>query len=393
MIMKDAVTNLLLVTDRFITKRGQDIDVRKDMISAINTITGEDSLDAIYVNNVDNFMVPDVAVLQLYHHDFAKRLLDSDDTDTCPYGYTIEINQRCFTKYTAEELAAAILHDILQNVQSDTAKIRFMKAYNAVSSRHGMADMMTVVEDNTLSEIVYIMFTQICLRPFRVPVMGFDYVATDEVLRTMGLGDAYDSYLEKALPVSNNTPEEVMVREMNDDVRDMNTVINACLDKTIRRYYSTVREASQLISLNNVLGDADAFRVVGFKARKRDYKRKCPMDQCAESSLLESYNSPRTELELRFQIDKIISSLRYAETEAEREVLLFRIKQLTLKVVKNRMSLETRLNDKFATEKIKVLRGFEDELEELRKKVIDKEIKVKRWSVYIKDEMPEGYDF
>ena len=38
--------------------------------------------------------------------------------------------------YTDEELGALILHDILQNVMSDTTKIRFLKAYTAALNRH-----------------------------------------------------------------------------------------------------------------------------------------------------------------------------------------------------------------------------------------------------------------
>ena len=46
-----------------------------------------------------------------------------------------------------------------------------------------------------------------------------------------------------------------------------------------------------------------------------------------------------------------------------------------------------------AVEKINKLHEFQDELENLRKQTVEKEIKVKRWSVYVKDAMPEGYDF
>lgn len=40
MIMKDAVTNLILKVDHFSTKRGQDITCRQELVDAINTITG-----------------------------------------------------------------------------------------------------------------------------------------------------------------------------------------------------------------------------------------------------------------------------------------------------------------------------------------------------------------
>ena len=133
MISKESVTNLLLVMSRFMTKKGADMESRRELAAAIGNVIGENSLDAIYINNTDNVLLPDVAVLHLYNTDFSRFILDPDSVDTCPYGYTIEIHQRCFEKYTEEELTSVILHDILQNVQSDTAKIRFLKAYTAVT--------------------------------------------------------------------------------------------------------------------------------------------------------------------------------------------------------------------------------------------------------------------
>ena len=392
MIMKDAVTNLILKVDHFSTKRGQDITCRQELVDAINTITGEDSLDAIYVNNVDNYLIPDVVVLHLYTKEFSQFLMNPDTADTCPFGYTVEIHERCFNKYTAEELAAVILHDILQNVQSDTAKIRFMKAYTAVTSRHEAAKIMDLFDDISLSEVVFMMFSQICVRPFRVPTSGFDYVATDEVLHTMGLGDAYDSYLEKRLPMSNITVERAMELELQRDHRDVNTIINACLDKDIRHYYTVIREASPLVTLENILGSRQAAASIGFNSRKKNFKKKHPEDSCA-NALAESYNDPKSDVEIQFQIDKIRSSLRYAETEAEREVLLFRIKQLTLKLVGQEQKLARYgTPSPSAVEKINKLHEFQDELENLRKQTVEKEIKVKRGSVYVKDALPEGYD-
>ena len=85
--------------------------------------------------------------------------------------------------------------------------------------------------------------------------------------------------------------------------------------------------------------------------------------------------------------------MRYAETEAEREVILFKIKQLSLKLLKTEQQLTRRTNDKYMTERLTKIREFRAELDELRDKVMKMEIKVKRWSVYVKDAMPEGYNF
>ena len=73
---------------------------------------------------------------------------------------------------------------------------------------------------------------------------------------------------------------------------------------------------------------------------------------------------------------------------------MFRIKQLTLKLVNQEQKLTRHgTPSPSAVEKINRLHEFQDELENLRKQTVDKEIKVKRWSVYVKDAMPEGYDF
>lgn len=393
MIMKDLVTNLILVADKFVTKRGQDIGCRRDMVNAINAITGEDSLDAIYVNNVDNYLIPDVSVIHLYNTEFSRYLMNPDVDTTCPFGYTVEIHERCFKKYTTEELVAVILHDILQNVQSDTAKIRFLKAYTAVISKHDAARVIDLFDDIQLSEVVFMAFTQICVRPFRAPVVGFDYVATDEVLKTMGLGDAYDSYLEKALPVSNRTVESMMEEELTNDYRDVNTIIDACLDKDIRHYYSVVKEAAPLVTLEHILGSRQAVESIGFNSRKKPFTRKYPAPACETKVLQESFNDPKTDIEIQFQIDKIVSSLRYAETEAEREVILFRIKQLQLKLLKLEQKYNKKSMDNRTAERVAFLKNCQAELDALRKQTVEKEIKTKRWSVYIKDQLPEGYDF
>lgn len=395
MILKESVTNLLLVMSRFMTKKGADMESRRELAEAIGNVIGEKSLDAIYINNTDNVLLPDVAVLHLYNTEFSRFILDPDSTDTCPFGYTIEIHQRCFEKYTEEELTAVILHDIMQNVQSDTAKIRFLKAYTAVTSKHDTTLMLDLFDDISLSEVSFMAFTAICLRPFRVPVENSDYVSTDEVLKAVGLGDAYDSYLNKVLPMSNNTVEAVMARELNDDIRDMNTIINACLDRTVRHYYYTIRNEVPLVTLDHILTSRQAVESIGFISRKKQYPRRHPIPAPAQTAIAESYMNPKDEFEIRFQIDKIINSMRYAESEAEREVILFKIKQLSLKLLKTEQQLSRRsnTNDKYMSERLTKIREFRTELDQLREKVMKMEIKVKRWSVYVKDAMPEGYDF
>ena len=121
MINRELVMDLILKTDRFITKRGQDITARRELIQCLNQFS-DNALDAIYINNVSNFNIPDVLVLPLYNVNFASFALNPDDPETCPFGYTIEIHERCFD-YPAEWLAAILIHDILQNFMSDPDRL------------------------------------------------------------------------------------------------------------------------------------------------------------------------------------------------------------------------------------------------------------------------------
>lgn len=391
MIMKDAVTSYLITLSKFCTKKGSDIAVNRDLVKAINTLTEESSLITIYVNDRDNIQIPDVFVSQMFGKGIASYLLDPDSTVLCPYGYTIEISTRCFEKYTDEELGAVIIHDILQNAMSDTAKIRLLKAYTAVVGRHKNERMMDLFDNIDLDEVMYIAFAEICMRPFRVPTANVDYVATDDVLEAMGLADAYDSYLAKALPMTTVPWDEQMDRELKNDIRDVNTIIDACLDDDIRHYYTMIRKNIPLMTLENILGNQHGIISMGFHPRPGVVMNhpKPPKPRVIE----ESFNNPSTDYDIRFQIDKIIGNMRYAESEAEREVVLFKIKQLSIKLTKLETKLQRNASSPTISERLKRIAEYKAELEELRKKTVEMEIKEKRWHVYAKMDMPEGYDF
>lgn len=391
MIMKDAVTDFLITLSRFSSKKGQDITTNKDLVVALNVLTGEPILKCIYVNSQDSITIPDVAVLHLYNQGFAGIMLNPDSSLICPFGYTIEIHSRCFEKYTDEELGAVILHDILQNVLSDTAKIRMLKAYTAVSNRYRNDQMLDLFDDTNLDEVIFIIFSEICMRPFRVPAEN-DYVATDDVLKAVGLADAYNSYLDKTLAMSDRTVEEVMTREMNDDIRDMNTILTACMDNSIRAYYNMLRKAVPMLSFEHVMGNHHGHIATGFIPS--NYRFGPKVKKMCEAAIDETFNDPKTEIDIQYQIDKIIGNLRYAESEAEREVVLFKIKQLSIKLTKldQKLSRESGSN-KVASDRRKFIAVALEQLEDLRKQTVSKEIKEKHWHVYAKCEMPEGYDF
>ena len=401
MISPDAVTNLVLCANRYMLKRGDDVVARRELKAAIEDVTDTKGLvDAIYVNNVDNYLIPDVSVIHLYDGSFSQWLLDADDCDTCPFGFTIEIHERCFTKYTEEELVALIIHHMLQNVLSDTAKIRFMKAYTAVTNKYETDKMLDLFNGMSVDEVLFMAFTEICLRPFQVPAdAGYDYVATDEVLRTLGLADAYDSYLEKVLPMSNDTVEHRMDTELKNDYRDVDTIIKACLDRDIRHYYNMVRDGVPLVTLEHILGSRQSTNALGFKSRKSNrvsvHGRNVALGETAV--LNESLNDPSNEIEIRFQIDKIINSMRYAETEAEREVILFKIKKFSMTLARTEREYKKRVakhpTDENLKNKLKFLQSCLGELDDLRKQTMKMEIKTKHWHIYVKDSMPTGYDF
>ena len=403
MIMSDLVTDLILKMDIFMTKKGQDLSARKELIAAINRITGEDSLDTIYVNNIDNSNIPDVAVIPLYHNDFNIFLMDSDLSNVCPFGYTVEIHQRCFTEFTAEELTAVVLHDILQNVQSCTAKARFIKAYNSALQQYNMDDILTLFDDISNSEVVFMAYMDICTRPFRVPIMEYDYIGTDEVLKNMKLGDAYDSYLNKTLYNTKRwvnrdntmaTPEALIDTETRNDHRLLKTILSACMDKDIRHYYAMVRNGVPLVTLDHIFGSKHTVASLGFISRKRNFKKRLGADTDHRESLTESFINPKNEIELRFQVDKIIAEMRYAETEAEREVILYKIKNLTIKLAKTRMDLEKQMKknpaDKAISTRLEYVQNFLDELEMLREKTVKMEIKPRKFGLFIS--YPKGYE-
>ena len=327
MILKDVVREAITTMDVFMTKKGHDSEIAKQLINLINQMNGEDSLDKIYVNEQDNFNIPDVVVLPLYNRNFNSFLL-TDQYQTCPFGYTVEIHSRCFTSYTAEELVAVIIHDILQNIQSCSAKTRFMKAYNYILNKYSMEHVLEVFDNISSSEVAFMGFIDICCRPFRVPVMAHDYVGTDEVLKNMGLGDAYDSYLDKAMngmnhfinmDSSNNSPEARIETEVKRDFQTLKTIFQSCMDKDIRHYYQMIKDGIPLVSLDYLTTRSSATAALGFADRRKMFKRRFDGTRPENTSITESFINPKNEIELRFQVDKIIADMRYAETEAERE--------------------------------------------------------------------------
>ncbi len=402
MILKDNLVNLILKMDVLITKKGKDIGVNREVISAINSIVNSpdnrDSIicDTIFINEVDNFNIPDVLILPLYNNAFNMYLMDGDLSGNCPFGYTIEIHKRCFDKYNAEEITACIIHDILQNVCSCTAKTRFIKAYNDTLNKYNNDQILKMFDDISNSEICFIAFADICSRPFKVPVLKNDYIGTDEVLISMGLGDAYESYLNKVYEVTNLTPEDRILAETKEDYNVINTIFKACVNNDIRHYVNSIKVAAPLVSFDNILNSSSSVASIGFVSKDRYYKKTYhPKDNSSINTITESFINPKNEIDIRFQIDKIISNIRYAETEPERQVILIKIKNLTIKLTKVKNSLEKAVEknsaDKVSRSKLEYVNDRLAELEILREKTVTMEIKQKKYGLFIA--YPEGYQY
>jgi hypothetical protein len=263
-----------------------------------------------------------------------------------------------------------------------------MKAYNAVLAKYPNDIVLDLFSDISASEVMFMAYVDICCRPFKVPVSGTDYVGTDEVLKSMGLGDAYDSYLNKTLPMGIKTPEETIEQATKEDYRVVKTVISSSLDKDIRHYYTMVKNGVPLVTLDNIFVNRVTVSSLGFVSRKREFQHRfIPAQTSAKATALqESFMNPRSEVELRFQVDKIIADMRYAESESEREAILIKIKNLTIKLLKTKEQLDKKLQrnpqDKESQHSYEVVMNLLDELELLRTKTVNMEIKEKRYGVF-----------
>lgn len=404
MVLKDKILDIITTIEVFMTKQGHDPETSRKLIRLFNEVNGEDSLDKIYVNELDNFNIPDVVVLPLYNRNFNTFLL-GDEYQTCPFGYTIEIHARCFKRYSAEELVAVILHDMLQNIQSCTAKTRFMKAYNYIMNKFDMSQVLDTFDNISSSEVCFMGFIDICCRPFRVPVMTHDYVGCDDVLKNVGLGDAYDAYLEKIfdgmnhwinMDDSNNSPEARIESQVRMDYVTMKTIFRSCMDKDIRHYYQMIRNGIPLMSMDYLMTKSSANTALGFTDVRKTFKRRlAPTNNRSEIAVMtESFINPKNEIEIRFQVDKIIADMRYAETEAEREVILIKIKNLSIKLAKQKAKLEKDYkkdpSNVTVRNKLEYIQNILDELDMLREKAVTMTLSNKRYGLWV--QYPKGYE-
>ena len=70
MINNDALVNVILKMDAFMLKKGQDLALKRELVQGINTFVGDNGLETIYINTVDQVNIPDVFVMPIYDPSF-----------------------------------------------------------------------------------------------------------------------------------------------------------------------------------------------------------------------------------------------------------------------------------------------------------------------------------
>lgn len=402
----DILKRTILKLDTFMIKNGQDMGLRKDIIEGINEYTGENSLSTIYINSSDSTLVPYVFVMPKYNKDFNKYVMNAEIDYHVPWGYTLELSTMAFKKFTAEELMALIIHAITQNVMSCSAKIRFLNAYSRALSEYRDSTILDVFEDLSHSEVCYIAYIDICSRPIKAKIENRDTLGTDEVLKTAGLGDAFDSAAAKIDGLTDNTSEQVVHKEIEQDYKTMQLIFQSVFNNDIRHYFEFVKNAIPLITLKNVTSSKKNSIALGFVGDFISDAR-APIQplgeatieytpQLADMSLLESLSNPKNEEELRYQLDKVGVSIDYISTEDEKISILYRIKVLKLRIMRTKLEIERKVRQKKLTAdeanyKLGYLEEFNEILEVYRKRTIEKKLKPRQvglWAVY-----PEGYQY
>lgn len=399
MINNTALLSTILKMDAFMMKKGRDLTLKRDLINNINLFTGDDGLDTIFINTVDHVNIPDVAVIPRYAANFGMFALNPDITVCCPYGYTVEIHQRCFDKYKSEELVAIIIHHILQNVQSSVAKSRFMGAWAESIRDTKDADILGAFDDISHSEVMYMAYLDICLRPLNVPVGSSAVVGTDDVLRSIGLDSAFNSALHKMTGdmYAKLIPDEIVSKTLGDDIKSITSIIQACQNNTIHHYFDVIQKGLPLLTIQNIMKVDKSGAILGFVAKPLGAKVRAAEKTAvmSEGAMLESILNPKNEIELRYQVDKIITDMRFMEHVDERNALLFRTRTLTMKVNKTYLKYQEKLakkpGDPDLKHKVEYLSTILDELEMIREKIVNTELKPHQIGLIVK--YPAGYEY
>lgn len=381
----------MLAMERFHSKKGKDLEAKVKLIQQFNVFTKSNTLKAIYVNCVDNALIPDVYVLPSYYIGIGNYLTSLDYEFLNGNKYTIEIHERCFDKYTAEELTAIIIYHIIQNVLSNTAKSRFLTAYTCAVDKYGDKAIMKVFASTAYDEIAYMIFMDICARPLHAPKTENNetplvLISSDDILKAYNIYDIYYGAINNNGCSTGNLLEDGLKRELDKDSITTKTIIDMCIEGEIVKYYNELKCTLKMISIDNIKNFRNCAAAIGSSTNNLDNVR----------AVNESFINPTNDTELQFKIDKIVTSMKYAESEDERAALLFKIKTLRLKLIKlkNNYTKQNPQDNREKAElkaKIEVIDGYLFTIDKLRVEVINLEIVPKRYGVFIK--YPEGYDY
>lgn len=386
-----AIVKLMLAMERFHSKKGKDLDAKVGLIREFNTFTKSNTLQAIYINTEDNALIPDVYVLPSYYVGIGNYLISLDCELLNGGKYTIEISERCFSKYTSEELTSIILYHIIQNVLSNTAKSRFLTAYTCTIDKYNDRNIMNVFANTAYDEIAYLIFMDICARPLHAPKTPNEetptvLISSDDILRAYNIYDIYYDAINRESESAGNLLEDCLKRELDKDSTTAKIVIEMCIAGEIVKYYNEIKANLKMISINNIKNFKNCAAAIGSSAYNLENHK----------VVNESFINPTNDTELQFKIDKIVTSMKYAENEDERASLLFKIKTLRLKLLKlkNNYNKQNTQDTKERAEiksKLEIIDGYLYTLDKLRLEVVNMEIVPKKYGVFIK--YPEGYDY
>lgn len=391
-----------------LSKKPNDIEIMNDIKNIINSMfnyssdTPSVTLKTILVNPSEFDTMRDVNVIPDYFNTFDDFLL----TGNIPkkgMTYTLEIKKSALTRVAPETLTAIIIHDILHNVMSDCARSRFMNAYNNALDTFVSKDLLYIYSNTIRSEVMFMMFLDICLRPFELTTVGYDYIGCDEVLVSLDLGEIYDKYIKSKYSseyVPDKQPERIVVETKNDSnvVRRM---MQACKNGDIRQVVLDYQRFSPLLFVKYSLDRASSgkFNIGGKDFQScglYDFSTNSNTDVLHNPMLENAAVSMKKQVNIRFEIDKIIVAAKYIDTEAQRAAVLYDIRCLQLKLVNMRQDIEKKIlrergDTRLLKSDLELVNSYFDELDKIRNEIANTPQRQVHYGVFVK--YPAGYDF
>lgn len=391
-----------------------DIMRKNEVIKTVNGIfkssDNEEYIDFklrdIIINNIDDSRINAVNIIPHYTTDFDRILFKSREyEESSIFHYSIEIRYDALKNMSPETLAAIISYYVLQMI-SGCFIIRFRSAYANAIDDVGINDTMLSIYSSVIrSEVMYLMFTDICMRPFESLIAGYDYLGFEDVMVELGLAEAFDSYVRKKYSLDScpMSPNNNIAEETKNDIKCVRRFLISCKDGTIRQVYCELKQYCPILAIKM----QDRLRI-GIDSREdklvfglcdipnNSINGMSTANPLFESSiLLESMLTPDDQIELRFQLDKILVSAKYIDTEAQRAATLYEIKCLELKISKKLKDIMKRLkkhpDDVSLNKNKEVLLGYYNELENTRNEIVKTPQRQVHYGVFVK--YPAGYDF